>query len=212
LKTKISTKKGFLIVEALMAITILIMTVASSIYLVVWGFQAVNFNKNSMVAGMLVQECEQSLRGLRDTNWLRFSYDKTNCWNSNSNACPAPEVFQNEYYRLEMPLTDAPNFKISTFKAPLDLSDGVDPADNFFLLYYTDMDPAVDSDGDGDKTNDKEGFVNDAGIEPSKFYRMMQIISIDAIPATITNAKCVVGWMEGNDPKKIELPIIITNY
>lgn len=204
-----------MIVEALLAVTMIIMTVASSVYLLVYGYAAVNYNKNSLVAGMLALECKESLRGLRDTNWIRFSYDKENCWNTNSDTCPAASYFATPTsYRLELTYTGAPFFTTAVHKLPLDLSNGIDSTDDYYQLNYLDSDDTFDSDGDGNPANDEDVYTTAAGTGESKFFRMMEIVSIDpaAPPITTINARCVVAWMEGNDPKKVDVPVVLTNY
>jgi type II secretory pathway pseudopilin PulG len=209
------SKKGFLIVEALLSITIIMMTIATAVFLVVYGYSAVSYNKNSLVAGMLALECKESLRGLRDTNWIRFSYDKEKCWNSNSDTCPAVNYFATPTsYRLELNYISAPYFSVPGHKTSLDLSDGIDATDDFYQLNFLDSDALFDSNNDGDSANDEDVYTTAAGTGESKFYRMMVIDSINPAvpPITEINARCVVAWMEGNDPKKIDLPIVLTNY
>jgi len=208
------SKKGFLIVEALLAVTIVMMTVTTAVFLVVYGYAAVNYNKNSLIAGMLTLECKESLRGLRDTNWARFSYDKKNCWNANSDTCSGVDyIGSQDFYRLELDYINAPSF-VENPATALDLSNGVDTTDDFYRLNYLDTNLLFDSDSDGDFTNDEDIYTTGAGIGESKFYRMMEVTSTVPLvpPFTTINARCVTAWMEGNDPKKIDLPVTLTNY
>ena len=205
------TNKGFLISEVLIAVFILVLAASTAIALVVHGYAAMNFNKNSLIAGMLVKECTESLRGLRDTNLLRFSYDRTNCWNVNDDECPSPlnKILSVDSYVLEVSFTGPSTFT-SIIGDPLDLSDGPGETDAPYLLNYFDIDDTVDTDGDGDSGNDRDAFTTGPGIAESKFYRMMEIIDTDGPPATYIDAACTVAWMEGGDPKKIHVPVRLT--
>ena len=207
------TNKGYLLSEVLLSIFIMIMTASTTVALVVYGFRAINYNKNSLVAGMLVKECSESLIGLRDTNWLRFSYDKKNCWNKNDDVCVSGKILSAGNYVLEVSFSGASVFTEINDNA-LDLSDGVSDSDNPYLLNYFDITPGVNTDKVGSDSDDRDAFTTGPGTA-SKFYRMMQVINTDglpAIPATFIDASCTVAWMEGNDPKKIEIPVSLTNY
>ena len=96
-------KKGFLLVETLISITILIMVIATGISLLVLGFQAIAYNAHSLEASWLAQEGANSLRGLRDTNWLRFGYDKTNCWLKIGTDCETADVISTGSYKFPLP-------------------------------------------------------------------------------------------------------------
>jgi hypothetical protein len=171
------------------------MTFSSAIALVVYGYRAINFNRNSLVAGMLVKQCSESLIGLRDTNWLRFSYDKKNCWNMNDISCPGVALAAGIFTQTA---------------DDLDLSDGASDSDKTFLLNYFDADPAFDSDKDGNPTNDQDAYTTGVGLGESKFYRIIQITNTDG--ATYIDALCKIAWLEGSDEKKIEVPVSLTNY
>jgi len=216
--TKYKTNPGFLLVEAIMAITILIMVSATSISLLVMGFRAINMNKHSLEASWLAQEGAESLRGLRNTNWLRFGYDKKNCWTiATSNKCSSTSKISGTksapaIYSLGVSLSKPPILTVE--KNQIDLSKGENASENkSFLLYYQDIDPTTDYDGDGKKDNDKQYIgpknATYTTVEATKYYRQIEtyVFNPNQVEATIT-----VGWYEGSTPHAVKLPVTLTNY
>lgn len=200
-------KKGFLLVEVLIAIFILIMVSATGISLVVYGYRAINYNGHSMEASWLAQEGANALRGLRDTNWLRFGYDKENCWNMAGDNCAPEYRIQQEDYIMLAPPDKEPVLK--EISKPLDLSDGVNNDDEVYQLHYQDLDPATDTDGDKITDNDHDFVGHLAGVEESKFFRTVKVTSITADTIEMV---CTVQWLEGSQVEEIALPVVITNY
>lgn len=184
--------KGFLLVEALIAITILLMVSATAVTLLIIANQAISFNANSLEASWLAQECTNGFRGLRDTNWIRFSYDKERCWNMVSDNCdPIANAMTATSYQIETSTQRAPQlFKQGT---ALDLSDGIQSTDDAYRMYYQ-----------------ADGTVShDVGGEKSKFFRSIEITDVQL---NIINAVCTVAWLQSGDQKTITLPITITNF
>ena len=214
------TNSGFLLVEAIISITILIMVAATSISLLVMGHRAINVNEHSLEASWLAQEAAESLRGLRDTNWIRYGYNKEGCWTSTSNVKCDPGGINNlsgseaspNQFILATSLTDPPT--LVQAKDPLELAEGPEANMNLpFLLYYQDLDNTVDYDGDGITDNDKEYIGPDTAgytiVEPSKYYR--QVETWQVAPGHF-EAIVTTGWYEGSTPHEIKLPVTLTNY
>ncbi|MBA4336418.1 hypothetical protein C0416_01415 [bacterium] len=217
---RLKTNHGFLLVETIISITILVMIAATSISLLIMGHRAINMNKNSLEASWIAQESAESLRGLRDTNWIRYGFDKENCWNIAGETCDPPltvitftgAIGTPGTYFLETSLDGAP--KLIEGKYPLDLKKGPDNEENAkYLLYYQDIDPANDYDDDGTTNNDKQ-YIGPKGagytvVEPSKYYRAIEtmLVADGEIEAT-----AIVGWYEGSTPHQINLPVTLTNY
>ena len=98
----------------------------------------------------------------------------------------------------------------------LNLSDGLSPDERKFRLDYADRDNVEDSDGDGDTTNDKDYLshkaLNLGAISPSIYYRIVKIESETGEPHPTIEASIEVHWLESGAPKKIAIPVTITNY
>lgn len=196
------------------------MVSATAISLLVMGHRAVNVNEHSLEASWLAQEAAESLRGLRDTNWIRFGFDKENCWSSKAGTCDPPLSVSSftggtgsaGYYALGTSLTGAPT--LIQGKQSLEMGAGEDAEPNQeYLLYYQDLDDTEDYDGDGITDNDKQYIgPSSAGytiIEPTKYFRQIEttLLADGTIEAMVT-----LGWFEGSKPYTIELPVTLTNY
>jgi len=224
-KPTLKTNHGFLLVETIISITILIMIAATSISLLVMGHRAINMNKNSLEASWLAQEAVESLRGLRDTNWIRYGYDKENCWNSISSVECVPSMpadfFNGEQtnpnsFSIAISLTGAP--ELSLQEKPFAPEEGSASDSNTpFLLYYYDLDPLIDYDKDGKSDNDKQYIGPAAGslyaqVEPTIFYRQVQTYGFTDGTTKGFEGLVTVAWYEGSTPHKINLPVTLTNY
>ena len=188
---KLKKNKGILLVETLISITILLMVSAVSVTLLILANQAISFNANSLEASWLAQECVNGFRGLRDTNWIRFSYDKDSCWNMVTDTCAPANAMSETTYTIETSPTDPP--QLIEQSPALDLTDGIQPDDDTFRMYYQ---------ADGTVSHDPLG-------EESLFFRTLTITDVQ--PNVIT-ATCSTEWLQSGDRKTITLPITITNF
>jgi hypothetical protein len=66
--------------EVIIAMTILTLGTGSASILVTTAVRATASGENRLVAYNLAREGVESVRSIRDTNWLRFPGDRTNCW------------------------------------------------------------------------------------------------------------------------------------
>jgi len=184
--TKIRKQSGFLLVEAMISITILLMVSATAITLLILANHAIRYNAHSLEAGRIAQEGINGIRGLRDTNWIRFSYDKETCWASISSTCPGSIMTTGEFYRLETSLSEPPELTGTTASAIIDAE--------YNLNKQT----------DGRITHETPGDE-----EPTIYYRSIEVEENNGHQIT---AKVTVAWLEGQNQKSIQLPIILTNY
>lgn len=181
-----------LLVEAMISITILLLVSATAITLLIYANHAIQFNAHSLEASWVAQEGINGVRGLRDTNWIRYSYDKEKCWDALADTCDGLTKMNPGFYRMETSLTEPPVLKPTT--TDLDL-DKLKPGYNDVYKIYKD---------------EKGNLSHDNTGEETIYYRSVEIIQntgsrIDAV------AK--VAWLEsGQKQKTIELPIILTNY
>jgi type II secretory pathway pseudopilin PulG len=183
MRASLKKQKGFLLVEALISITILIMVSATIITLLVVANRAIKFNAHSLEASWLTQEGVNAFRGLRDTNWIRFSYDKENCWNMTTGTCdPSNAITATSNYTIETSATLPP--QLVNQGTALDLTNGIDATDENYKVF------------------DSEG-------EETIYFRT---IEVGNVTANRIDAVCRMEWLEGSDPKSISLPVTITNF
>ncbi|MFC1599859.1 hypothetical protein ACFL3T_02420 [Patescibacteria group bacterium] len=190
--TKKPRNKGFLLVEAMISITILLMVSATAITLLIYANHAIRFNAHSLEASWIAQEGINGVRGLRDTNWIRYSYDKEACWDAISDACDGTRMLPG-VYRLETSLTDPPQLILAS--AQIDLENQTLASNDDYRIYKDETDGSLS---------------HDSTDEETIYYRSVEIIQNtgDRIDATVT-----VAWLESNNKQKtIQLPIILTNY
>lgn len=211
---KHKARKGFLLVEVLISIGILVLATTTGITLLIIGHRAISINAHSLEASWLAKEGANAFRGLRDTNWLRFSYDKKNCWDSTNNDCAAPtHMLTGDWYRLTASRTDAPQIELTLTE--LDLTDGAGASaeEQFYRLYYVDPDPL---DGIVEQNVEHQPFPPPKplpdGVTESIFYRSIEIISGTDLDPTTIEAECKVQWREGARTMEIRAPITLRNY
>lgn len=86
------SKKCETLLEALVAISILLIIIGPASALYVASIRTVAVNRNDLVAASLAKEGLEVIRNIRDTNLIRFSSKKATCWNTK----PDPGITLNE--------------------------------------------------------------------------------------------------------------------
>lgn len=85
-KLKNSFKKGFTLVEALVALSILIVGIISGFILVTKALYNVTIIQDRLTASFLAQEGIELVRQIRDTNYLKKLKGETNNWDDGLNT------------------------------------------------------------------------------------------------------------------------------
>lgn len=67
-------------VELMAALGILSLWITALLQTLGWGIRYANDTENNIKAINIAREWVESVINIRDTNWLRFSSDRTNCW------------------------------------------------------------------------------------------------------------------------------------
>ncbi len=232
-----SKSSGETLLEVIVALLVISMGAATAASLIITSIQANLFNKDALIATNLAQSGLEYMRNLRDSNWMAYSADTENCWNMKSsvgvcgNADLIPEANSakttnpKQGFALGSSLSEA-------LDAKLDLSDGASSGENEYLIYYWDKDNSVDSDGDNDKTNDKDIMASESVTgatqgDATKYYRSVEVqykkISTDAngvvtmtdSDSTEANAMivvCRVQWLDGPTVHEIRLGSTLLSY
>lgn len=219
-------RPGETLIEVIMALFVVAVGSAAATSLIVTAIQANSFSRDNLVALNLAVEGIEAMRNIRDSNWLRFGFDKENCWNMNpaQTACTALTIPTSAIAAGNYTVDLNPNTfqwtltKIAT--GPLDLSDASSDAD--YRLNYIDATAGVDSDGNGTNTDDPDLYVSKNIVSAltltstgeSKFYRSI----IVSYPAVCPDAnKCMdvtstVQWKVGNRVDKVQMKSFLTDY
>lgn len=67
-------------VELMAALGILSLGITALLQTLWWGIRYANDTENNIKAINIAREWIEAVINIRDTNWLRFSSDRTNCW------------------------------------------------------------------------------------------------------------------------------------
>ena len=68
------------IVELMVVLAILGLGITALLQTIGWGINYARDTENNIKAINIAREGIEAMTNIRDTNWLRFSSDKTNCW------------------------------------------------------------------------------------------------------------------------------------
>ncbi|MFO0781003.1 MAG: hypothetical protein U0519_03945 [Candidatus Gracilibacteria bacterium] len=225
-------KKCESLVEVIMAIFVVAMGSGVATSLIVSALQSNAFSRDNLIALNLAVEGVEAMREIRDANWLRFSYDKTTCWNMRPEVVDCLDIaakpiaqangFSTGGYTVDLNLTPnkyAWNLPAAPFATKLNLdSSGNDD----YQLYYYDLDTTKDSDGDTKPANDHDLMASQSISLPtgvaqtgaSRFYRM---VTVDYIPGGVTtdqemNVTSTVQWRTQGVKHEVVLSTKLTNY
>jgi len=232
LTQKTVLKKSESLVEVIMAIFIVAMGSAVATSLIIAALQSNAFSRDNLIALNLAVEGIEAMREIRDANWLRFSYDKTGCWNMRPEVTDCQSVSAEPIaeadgatsgYTVDLDLT--PNLYSWSIPDPgitpkLDLSTAGD--DEAYRLFYYDIDTAVNSDGDGDADDDHDLLatpgidvpISAAQTDASRFYRMVTVDYPLDDPVTDQEMDVIstVQWTSQSVKHQVVLTTKLTNY
>jgi hypothetical protein len=239
--------KGETITETIIAMSIFAIGITLSSTLVAGSLRNINTSKNRVIAVNIAREGIEAIRNVRDTNWLKFSSRRRLCWN---HLPRVEEDITNDFCQEDDPgLIESGDYIVyksedqrwmlkKVDKTKKTTTDGQDFYDDT-RLYTVDIDPSVDTDGDGNKTNDSDMYnhklseedwgngFNPLGKEytsPTNFFRMITIdyldnagnlLATDLEPTSDYNRMEVsakVDWIRAEATHTVELKTHLTDY
>lgn len=213
-----SRKPAETLVEVVMAVFIVALGSGAATTLVVSAMQANSFSKDNLIALNLAVEAVEGMRNIRDTNWIRYGFDKTNCWNLDPDpvlgaTCTAPyaQIPEDTYSADLNPDTAA--WYLRDVLNPLDLDNASYSGTNEeYLLSFYDMD-GVDSTHDLYLPKTYLSIIGEPNSGDSKFYRMVEITYDTGDPATaeVMNVVVTVNWRQ-NTVHQVQLSTSLSNY
>lgn len=211
-------KKGESLVEVIMAIFVVAMGSAVATSLIVSALQSNAFSRDNLIALNLAVEGIEAVRSIRDSNWVKFSYDKTGCWNMRPEVtdCKDPTAKQITQGNYSVDVDLAPNeyqwaIPNAPFSAALDLNAPGNGSDPYQLFYY-DINSA-----DGSSSHDILASLSSSGAiknDPSRFYRMIQVTYPTSGAPTDQEMDVVstVQWVSQGVTHQVVLNSKLTNY
>lgn len=207
-------RRGESLVEVIMAIFVVAMGSSVAASLIISALQSNAFSRDNLVALNLAVEGVEAVRAVRDANWLKFSYDKTNCWNMKPDAPPdvdctlAKNAIADGQYTVDLDLKLLPyQWGLTSQASPLSLdSSGNNTGATPYQLSYFDV-----------KGITVMANGNSGAVKSSPFYRMVEIhypSSKCASPSPCDEMEVTskVQWMTQGNPHTVLLQTKLTNY
>jgi len=157
--------RGETIAETVIALTVLAIGISLSSVLMANSLKNINTSKERVIATNIAREGIEAVRNVRDTNWLKFSGKRRDCWNHMPKQLAADDcntsdpanliepgtyvVYMDEDFRWRLKEVVQPQNQKRWLPTELNLPTAIVPPDfDASRLYTMDIDPLVDSDGD----------------------------------------------------------------
>jgi len=216
--TRVKEKTAETLVEVVVAVFVVVMGSAVATTLIVNSMRANSFSKDNLVALNLAVEGLEAVRNIRDTNWMKFGFDKTNCWNLvpglGAGDCKPqsgayPQIAEGYYTADLNPISY--EFNLGSVADSLNLNSASNPNDSY-QLGYVDL-TTVAGTQDILITEDTIAGLGLTNAGASKFYREIHIEYDTGDPATgeIMYVISTVQW-EQNGVHEVVLTTSLSNY
>jgi len=224
--TRFKERAADTLIEVMVALFVLTLGSLAATSLVVSSLQANTFSKDSLVAVNLAVEGIEAIRNIRDTNWIKFAYDKENCWlmypdKQAGDNCSGANLIDTGYYSVDLNAStyawELTQVETDTGTG-LNMEDGITSTEERYQLFYIDINAGVDSDGNGGANDDRDIYVSKAiydsvpaqQVNGSKFYRAI-FADLDGSGERM-DVTSLVQWRAGNAVHQIELISTLTNF
>lgn len=188
------------LVEVVMAIFVVALGSATATSLIVSAVQSNAFSRDNLIALNLAVEGVEAVRNIRDSNWLKFSYDKPNCWNMSpgNDVCDDASLIAEGNYTVDLDIATM-QWKLSVpqlLQNVLDLNNGAPMTNEFYHLKYLDLDGLGDDHDLYVSGTITPALPADIG-DDSKFYRMVTV-DYNGVPAETANNMTVTSLVQWN--------------
>jgi type II secretory pathway pseudopilin PulG len=222
--------RGETILEVIIALFIVATGSTAATSLIVNSMQSNGLSRDNLIALNLAVEGLEAVRDIRDTNWLRFNFNKTQCWNEwpDTTSCDGSLIGDARYNPHFDPGTMKWTFKLSGLSS---IPDDLTTNSNSCLYYYDldktkEIDPSMDDDDviDNDRDIIDDNYTPSASgnilkLSCSGFYRIVNIAytagtgsPILAANATEMTVTSIVQWKTNGRVSQVRLTTKLTNY
>lgn len=217
IKSVFGKRTGETLVEVITAIFVVAIGSGSAAVLLTNAIQANSFSRDNLIALNLAVEGAEAIRNVRDTNWIRFGYDKANCWNLLPSDDTAPDCLDADNlistgnyvlnlnpgnYSWEMKIEEddvlnlrSPDAQDETFRLGIA---GIANSDTRLIISYPFIVSKLVA---PDYSNEGE----------TKFYRMVHI-DYEGAGNDIMNVISVVQWRAQGRMHEVIIPTKLANY
>ena len=204
-----------------MAIFIVSLGSAVATTLIISALQSNEFSRDNLVGLNLAVEGMETMRGVRDANWLKFSFDKNGCWNMRPEIADCKiggKIIEAGKYTIDLNVT-ANKYSwgmTDPIGSKLDL-DNPGLSNDPYQLFYYDIDTVKNSDNKGGPDDDKDILATKDmqlpdGVKntgPSNFYRMIEVNYTVPEEMDVTST---VQWRAQGVKHQVVLSTKLTNY
>ncbi len=200
------------LIEVVIAIGIISTGAATAANVAVQSIRSSAFARDALVAQNLAMEGLEIVRNVRDTNWIKFSFDRPGCWNQLPTRTACENSAANTLVAGSYVITHGGLEKTAENFDSTNLSNANNA--NYQLFYY-DLDDSTNSNNDTDAANDRDIILNQSTVSspivevaPTKFYREINIgyanmdentglITLAGTPANLMLVSSTVYWNDG---------------
>jgi type II secretory pathway pseudopilin PulG len=196
------------LVEVIIAIFVVGLGAAVATSLIVTALQSNNFSRDSLIALNLAEEGLEAVRSVRDTNWLKYGFDKESCWNLlPGKTCvanpPATDRISGNY---AVELDNNYIWQLHPKTQILDLENATPLLNDAYKL------KVVNRDGAFFYTPNENSTYSEVTANPQtgRFYRMVQVNN-STDPGSM-DVKSTVQWIAQGKAHTIFLDTKLTNY
>ena len=218
---KNTVRKRFFRAETLIEVVIALFVVAlgatTGTSLIITALQSNSFSRDNLIALNLATEGIEAMRNIRDTNWLRFGFNKPNCWNMRPVIASCNDVnnlIGEGNFTIDLDINTMEWSLSESQSQPLNLANGNSVANEYYRLKY------IDLDGGKDQELYISGQIKLYPGSPmaingdSKFYRMVQVDYPNNDPSTADEmaVTSVVQWQAQGVSHQVVLTTKLTNY
>lgn len=208
---KFIKNKAESLLEVIVSIFVVSVGAAVATSLIVTSLQSNSFSRDNLIALNLAQEGIEAVRLVRDTNWLKYSFDKDNCWNllpgkSCTNAPDPNDTMIDGNYIAEFD----PNNSWDLIKVGDSPATDLDLENNFLASQVYKLFTINKNNLKFYSHNTLSDPVDISDPQNERFYRMVNIV---VEPATKEiNVRSMVKWQAQNRTHTVFLDSKLTNY
>lgn len=212
LKNIIKNKFGLILTETLMAVAVIAMGSVIVGTIIRDTVSMITVSKDYTLAQNLITEAMESVKNVRDTNWLRQPANQRTCWlrmepirdaASSGSDCLTGTVQEDTNYVIRLD-PDSNNWFLESPSASsnqgLDLSLGGSAAEPYRL--HIDRSSGVDRYVSSDESN----------LEDSKYYRSVKFLNDSDTDDRTILTEIKIEWMDGAKVRSISWQGPLYNY
>ncbi len=214
-------KRAESLVEVIIAIFVVAMGAGITSSLVVSALQSNSFSRDNLIALNLAVEGLEAVRDIRDSNWLKFSFDQKTCWDllpSQTECNENSKRIETKNYTTYLGADYA--WQLKEAGTPLNL-DTTNPDNNNYVLnlrsdgIQPNPNEIYSSNNDEDENPKRFNVPDNRNPFSGRFYRMIQIKRTDDpnVPGQSNmDVTSIVQWKAQNVVHNVTLSSLLTNY